>query len=258
MTITVSFVEHLLARARQSQQQGRTADAIAQLTRLAAFPELSPAVAEEVQARLGELHLKRRRFRQARRHLLAALALNPDSSRYHRLLGLALASDLHGDQGRAWRHYGRALALAPGKARWRGEAGLLAVRLGRTDEGLALLRDAHEQAPEDPVILGKLVKGLCLAGQIDEAERLVGLARFRAPRCGALAQLWLDLRLAGVRREQDSAAALARAEAEPVLLPFVRAAGGETEGAARYDGAHALPGPHLVRLRARRGCRRAP
>src|SRR5205823_4602909 len=109
---------------------------LSQLTRLASFVELSPAVAEEVQARLGELHLKRRRFRKAQRHLLAALAFDPDNPRYHHLLGLAQLHDPHGDLGRAWRHYRRALALAPGKARWRAEAGLLALRLGRFDEGL--------------------------------------------------------------------------------------------------------------------------
>jgi tetratricopeptide (TPR) repeat protein len=258
MTITVSFVDQLLARARLAQEQGRTADALAHLTRLASFPELSPAVSEEVQVRLGVLHLRRRRFRRARRHLLAVLALNPDNPRYHRLLGLALAHDLHGDHGRAWRHYSRALDLAPGKARWRGEAGLLAVRLGRTEEGLALLQQAHEQAPEDAVVLGKRVQGLCLAGQLDEAERLVRLARFRAPRCGLVSRLWFDLRLADLRRQQESAAAEDSAAVEPVLLPFARAVGEQTASGARYDGAHALPGPHLVRIRARRVSRRAP
>jgi Flp pilus assembly protein TadD len=255
MFFTLSFFEQQLQRARHCQQTGRSADALVHLQRLASFGDLPPAVAEEVQARLGELHLKRRRFRRARRHLLAALAFAPDNPRYHHLLGLALAHDTHGDLNRAWRHYRRALELAPGKARWRGEAGLLALRLGRTDDGLALLRRAHEQAPEDTAVLAKLVKGLCLAGLPDEAERLVRLARFRSPRCGALAQMWFALRLAGVRRQQETAAAARRGEDEPVLLPFIAV---EVAAGMRYDGAHALPGPHRIRLRARRGCRRTP
>jgi tetratricopeptide (TPR) repeat protein len=258
MTFTLSLVEQLLIRARHCQEIHRPAEALDHLTRLVSFPDLPPAVAEEAQARLGELHLKRRRFRKARRHLLGALAFDPDNPRYHYLLGLAQARDPRGDAGRAWRHYRRALALAPGKARWRGDAGLLALRLGRTAEGLALLREAHAQAPDDAVTLGKLVKGLCLAGRDDEADRLVRLARFRAPRCAVLARLWFDLGLSNLRKQQETAVAEARAALEPVILPFVPAVVGEEKAAARYDGAHALPGPHLVRLRARRGCRRAP
>jgi Flp pilus assembly protein TadD len=257
MTITLSLVEQLLVRACRCQELGRTADALAQLTHLASLTDLAPDIAEEVQARLGELHLKRRRFRTARRHLLAALAFDPDNPRYHRLLGWAEANDPRGDLGRALRHYRRALTVLPEKARWRAEAGLIAVRLGRTAEGLALLQKAHAEAAEDSVILGKLVKGLCLAGQIEEAEQLVRLARFRTPRCPVVARLWIDLRVAGVRRQQDTAAAEARA-GEPVLLPFVRPVGDDVENRGRYDGAHALPGPHLVRLRVRRVSRRAP
>jgi Flp pilus assembly protein TadD len=257
MTYTLSLVDQLLARARTCQETGRLADALTHLTRLASFVDLPAPVAEEVQARLGELHLKRRHFRKARRHLLAALAFHPDSARYHRLLGLALVNDPHGELGRAWRHYRRALALAPRRPRWRSEAGLLALRLGRLDQGLGLLREAHTQAPDDPIILGRLVKGLCMSGLVEEAECVVRLARFRAPRSGAVAQLWFDLKLDGLRRRQETAAAEERAAAEPVILPFCAAPTGEKE-AARYDGAHALPGPHLVRLRARRFSRRAP
>src|SRR5205085_5773634 len=105
--------------------------------------------------------------------------------------------------------------------------------------------------------LGKLVKGLCQAGLVDEAECLVRLARFRSPRCGRVARLWLDLRLARLRQRQELAEAEDRAACVPVILPFAAAARAEQAG-ARYDGGHALPGPHLVRLRGRRGCRRAP
>jgi Tfp pilus assembly protein PilF len=255
MSFGLNLVEQQLLRARRCQQIGRPADALAHLTHLACFAELPASIAEEVQARLGELHLKRRLFRKARRHLLAALAFDPDNPRYHRLLALALTSEPGSNLGRAWRHYRRALALAPGKARWRGEAGLLAVRLGRTDEGLRLLREAHAQAPDDPAILGKLVKGLCLAGLLDEAERTVHFLRFRAPHSAELARLWFDLRLARLQRQQETAAAAEREE--PVILPFVRIEQEEGPGAMRHDGAHALPGPHLVRLRIRRGCRRA-
>ncbi len=255
MTV-LNFFEQLLVRAHRCHEVGRRAEALALLGRLGRFADLPQPLAEKVRDRLGVWHLKRRHFRKARRHLLAALALDPDNPRRHRLLGLCLAADPTGDLDRAWRHYRRVLSLAPNHTRWRAEAGLVAVRLGRVDEGLLLLRQAHEQAPDDPRILGKLVKGLGLAGQPDEAVRLVRLARFRAPRCPRLGRLWFDLRLAEARRVQQTAAA--GVENEPVLLPFPDPSGAEVAGGMRYDGAHALPGPHLVRLRGRRGCRRAP
>jgi tetratricopeptide (TPR) repeat protein len=254
MDATVCFFDSLLAQARRLQQAGQSSQAIAILTRLAAFADLSADRAAEVQARLGELHLKQRRYRKARRHLRRALGLAPDSARLHHRLGYCHGNDPRGKAELALRHYHRAIDLDPDRARWRSEGGLLAVRLGRPEEGLALLRQAHEQAPDDLTVLGRLVKGLCQCGQSDEALRVVRLARFRAPRCSRLQKLQADLLLARLRRTQQTEAA--RREASPVLLPFVRAEV-ETTNAARYDELHALPGPHLVYVRARTG-RRVP
>src|SRR5262245_4381324 len=58
---TLSFVDSLLARGRYLQHLGRTYDALRIMTRLAGFRELPPAVAEEVQFRLGELQLRRKK-----------------------------------------------------------------------------------------------------------------------------------------------------------------------------------------------------
>jgi Flp pilus assembly protein TadD len=252
MTTTVCFFDSLLAQARRLQQAGQSSQAIQALTRLAALADLPADTAAEVHARLGELHLKRHRFRKARRHLRRALGLAPDSARLHHRLGLCHGNDPRGQAERARRHYRRAIDLDPDRPRWRGEAGLLAIRLGRMDEGLSLLRQAHEQVPDDVNVLGQLVKGLCQTGQPDEALRLVRLARFRSPRCRRLQKLQADLLLARLRRSQETESACQRPD--PVILPFLRAEV-EATGEARYDGPHALPGPHLVYVRASAGCR---
>ena len=256
MSQTLCFFDALLRQARRLQQAGQSCQAGTTLAKLLSFPDLPAEAAAEAHARAGELHLKARRFRKARRHLRAALKLAPDAARLHHRLGYALANDPRGDGAKALRHYRRALELAPDQARWRCEAGLLAVRLGLTDDGLVLLRQAHNKAPSDPVTLAKLVNGLAQAGQPDEALRVVRLARFSSPRCERTRKLEADLLLARLRRDQEQAGAGQRAEEAPVILPFPAPQLPRTNG-VRYDGPQTLPGPHRARVSARIG-RRAP
>jgi tetratricopeptide (TPR) repeat protein len=258
MAYTLNLVDELLSRAIRLHDAGQWREALCVLQRLLGF-DLSPAVAEQAHARLGEILLKRRRYRPARRHLRGALRLRPDCARYHFLLGLAWHADPCGDRERAARHYRRSLTLAPRQVRCRGEAGLLAIEQGQTGKGLALLRQAVEQAPGEAGAVGRLVKGLCLAGRREDALAVARTALFQAPRCLRLRRLWADLHLAGLRRQQDLDAAQQAADEEPVLLPFVRLVGGPRKAAElRHDEAAALPGPHLVRLRPRLHRRRVP
>ena len=62
MTTTLNFHDHLLSLGRKYQEVGRFADAETLLGRLSGFRELPAAAAEEAQARLAELHLRRRQF----------------------------------------------------------------------------------------------------------------------------------------------------------------------------------------------------
>src|SRR5262245_406305 len=86
MYTPLNLFDQLLCQARRHLQLGRHREATTLFTRLAGFRELPADVAEETQARLAQLHLKRRRFAQARRHLTAALRYQPDNARYHYLL----------------------------------------------------------------------------------------------------------------------------------------------------------------------------
>src|SRR5262249_9452941 len=107
--------------------------------------------------------------------------------------------------------------------RCRADYGLLAVRMGRTEEGLARLRQAAMQNPDDPGVVGKLAKGLRLAGQGEEARRELRAALFRNPRVPRFHQLWAEYQLDTRRRREAARAERAGGEGEgPVLLPFVR------------------------------------
>jgi Flp pilus assembly protein TadD len=262
MTETLNLFDELLLRARRLQDAGQWRDALGLLARLASFRDLPPSIAEEAHARQGEILLKKRRYRSARRHLRATLRFRSDCARHHFLLGLALHADPEGDREQAAHHYQRSLELAPGQIRCRGEAGLLAIEQGRTDEGLALLRQAVEQAPADSGAIARLVKGLFQAGRSEEALAPVRKALFQSPRNPHLRKLFLDIQFAGIRRQQMMQAAGAREEHDgPLLLPFVLPANSSPTAPPpwRHDeAAAALPGPHVVRMRARADRRRAP
>src|SRR5262249_46205400 len=149
----------------------------------------------------------------------------PDSARLHFLLGLAYHHDPAGDHDRALAHYRRALRLSPRHVRCLGEAGLLAVHLGRVEFGLKLLRRAVRLVPGDANAVRRLTEGLQLAGQPEEALPAVRHALFVQPRCTTLRRLWMSLQIDGIRRSQCNEQA-AEAGEGPRILPFLRPVGG--------------------------------
>jgi tetratricopeptide (TPR) repeat protein len=249
MSHTLNLIDHLLALGRRYQELGRLRDAVQVLSRLSAFRDLPGEAAEEAQARLAELHLKRRRYQLARRCLTAALTRRPDEARYHRLMATAVLAEDRGDLDRAADHYRRAVDLDGDDAVCLAEYGVLTVRLGRTDEGLARLRRAVERAPDDPEVVGKAAKGLRLAGRPDEARDLLRAALFRNPRAPRFRKLWAELQYQQLRRRQQHGGrgrAAGPADDGPVLLPFAPAppqTAPATPG-ARSDGPAPPAPPH--------------
>lgn len=245
MSDIFSLTDHRIERARRLTAAGQLAAAAEQLHALEALP-LPPARAEEVQRLLAEGYLRRRRFRKAHAHLRQAIRFAPRCSRYWFLLGLAVASHHRGRTEKALRYYRRSLKLAPNQARCRAEAGLLCVRLGRTEAGLRLLREASRRGRGDAGLVGKLVRGYREAGRPAEARSAVQAARFAAPHCPKLRQLWFDLQASRLCREQETRQA--HMDTAPVLLPFLRVA-----AEPRSDrSALVLNGPACLRLRPRK------
>jgi Flp pilus assembly protein TadD len=241
----LNLVDGLLLIGRRHQEFGRLRDALTVLTRLTGFRELPPVVAEEVSARLGELQLRRHQYRRARRHLVAALRHDPANARYHHLLATALREDGEAHWERAARHFRRSLELDPQQTDCLVEFGLFAVRLGYTDEGIRHLRQACALKPADPAILGKLVKGLRLAGRGDEVRAELRAALFRNGRDRRFRQLWDDFQFQQLRQKQRHPGI---EDDGPVLLPFVPGAR-PVSGKARlrHDRPSPLPPPHAAR-----------
>jgi tetratricopeptide (TPR) repeat protein len=256
MHVTINLFDHLLETGRRYQEVGRHQDAVRVLTRLSSFRQVPAEVAEEAQARLGELHLKRRKFARARRHLTAALRHRPNEARYHHLMGRACQEEDRGDLERATKHYRRSLELDALAVPCLVDFGLLAIRLGRHQEGLARLREAVALAPDDPTVTAKLVKGLRHLGQPDEARAEVRAALFRNSRDPRFRRLWNEYQFRELRQKQQARRHHAADDAndEPVLLPFVRPAANEPR-TIRHDGPATVAPPHKPRTPRRSGRR---
>src|SRR5258708_4561500 len=136
MSRTLNLCDHLLSQGRHFQQLGVDHLALRSLTRLARLRELPPPIAEETQSRLAELLLKQGKFTQARRHLAAALAHQPDNAAYHHLMAVALEEDPKGDRDLALEHYRRSVEFDADNPYYHCDAVLFALRHGATDEAL--------------------------------------------------------------------------------------------------------------------------
>ena len=258
MSGTLNLIDRLLAIGRNLQKVHQHSRARQYLGRLAALPDLPAEIAEEVQVRLGEIALRRKQYRRARRHLSIALLHQPDSARYHWLMGRALQKGPGRDLERAAAHYEKAIASEPEQPRCLAAYGLLLLRLDRKEEGLAALSRAVDLKPNDPAIVNKLVNGLCRTGRANEAESVLRAARFRNPREARFQRLWNDFMFQRLHKKQQ-----ARREAAPdawteekasAILPFIRpAATTLAEGTIRQDQAEPLAGPHLRRPARRSG-----
>jgi Tfp pilus assembly protein PilF len=230
MSITINLVEHLLSLGRKFQEMGRTADALQTLYRLSRFKELPSAVAEEIQYRLGQMHLNARRFKRARRHLLAAIRHQPDFAEYHFLFARALRADDQGDLDRAARFYRRALQMDPDNASCLVEYGLLAIQLGRTDDGLKRLRKAVDLAPNDPDVISQAATGFRQAGQADEARKVLQRGMFLNCQDGRFRKAWEGFKAEELLERQEfnrlQKERLTLAPEGPTLLKFVPPAKG--------------------------------
>jgi tetratricopeptide (TPR) repeat protein len=259
MDTTYNLVELLLARGRRCQEQGRLREAAQVLCRLAGFRELPGGVAEEVQARLAEVQLKRRKYQRARRHLSAALVHNPNSGRYLHLMAAAFATGDGSDLQRSIDCYRKALEAEPDQVECLCECGLLEVREGQTADGLARLRRAVELAPENAGVLAKLVKGLRLAGRGDEARSELRAGLFRNPRNPRFRKLWNEYQFKQLRRRQEQERVgeqtVRLTQKGPTLLPFVRPADSprhiDAPAETRVDGPETVPAPHRLRIAPR-------
>jgi tetratricopeptide (TPR) repeat protein len=253
MSRTLNLIDCLLARGRHLQKIGREQDALHTFERLAGFRQLPRPVAEETQVRLAELLVDRGEFQSARRHLAAALIQKPTSARYHFLMASALEADDKGDDRRALEHYRMSLEIDGDQPECLGEAGILALRLGKVVEGLKWLRRAVELAPDEAEAVARLAEGLQEIGRSEEARMTLRAALFRNPRDGQFRKLWNEFHFHELREDQESARETrweSVEEERPVLLPFLRPVSAPARASGkriRRDPAAPLPPPHVPR-----------
>jgi Tfp pilus assembly protein PilF len=160
-----------------------------------------------------------------------------------------LAED-RGDLERAADHFRRSLVLDGTQAMCRADYGVLAVRLGHTEDGLAQLRQAIELAADDAEVIARVVKGFRLAGRADEARDVLRAALFRQPKSPRFRKLWNEFQFQQLRQRQQAERQKrpgAEADDGPLLLPFVRPADDGSAPGVRHDGPATVPAPHLPR-----------
>ncbi|HEY1380812.1 MAG TPA: tetratricopeptide repeat protein [Gemmataceae bacterium] len=217
---TLNLCECLLHMGRDWQSAGRLVEASRVLLRLAGFRDLPAVIAEEAHARLATIFLQLREFKKARRHLTSVLFFRPSHAPYYFQLASALHHDDEADPFRAVRYYRQALRLDPDQPRWWADFGRLLLQTGKTQKGVGALRKAVSLDADDPVIVGRLVEGLCLADRCGEARKVLREARFRHPRDARFRKLWNDFQFRQVSESQGEKPVAP----EPVILPFVRRA----------------------------------
>ena len=250
MSRTLPFAQHLLAMGRNLERLGQNHAASQLLSRLATFREVPQDLAEDTQLRLAELHLKCGHFKKARRHLASVLAVRPDNGQYHFLMAGAVEDDDTCDPRRALAGYRRCTKLDPANPEYWCALGVLALRLGETDEGLHALRRAHKLAPEDHEILSQAAEGLRDEGKTAEVNQLLKAALFRNPRDQRIRDLWMEHKLQLLYAGQQEAEQPGghSDQRDPVILPFTRPTPKEsTPGNKRIrrDLPSGTPGPKL-------------
>jgi tetratricopeptide (TPR) repeat protein len=261
---------------------GQRADALTQLTRVLAHPDLPADLAAEGHRFAGELALELERHATARRHMKAALALNPADASAQFLLGRAWEEDPDGCDRRAAICFRRAVELDGANALYRASFGRAAARCARVKRGTREILAASASAAGDVAVVRIAVGGLLEMGRIDDARQVLAKARFLCPGNNELTALWERLKFEAARHSQQQAARARKTgktgktrgdtrdaqdaqfatDGDRVTLPFVRPVGSgaghprqdEPRGTVRRDGP-SFPRPHLARLPARRADR---
>ena len=241
--------------ARSLARSGRRTAALAQLRRLLSRPDLPVALAADANRLAAELLIETEDFAKARRHLRAALGLQPENARSHYLAGLAFERDPAGDDRRAAVRFKKASEAEPANPVYRAAFGRAAVRCDRVKLGVRELVAAADAAPDNIAVLRVVVDGLREAGKLRAARRVLVKARFLCPRSAEVRRMWERVRFetarAGQRNTKGTQDAQFATEGALFTLPFVRvvgsAAGGKATGWVRGD-VISLPRPHLARL----------
>jgi TolB-like protein/Flp pilus assembly protein TadD len=152
-------------------------------------------------------------LRRAHADALKAISLAPNLGEAHMALAFLFESDLNFTD--ASQEYARALDLAPGRARLVRNYALFAVKMGRTEAGLAAGRRAVTLDPLSGDTHIALGQALVLARRYDEALAVLNEVKALNPAPGGDEHLWT-----GYAYYQKGDLQNARAACESVNPPF--------------------------------------
>jgi len=250
MTSSINLIDRLIAQSRRLVFMGRRVEARRRLDKLLAFPEVPADIRVEAHRLLAEIHLDSQCYRKARRHLLAALGLQPESAEIHYQLATVLDLEPDMPPKRASRYFRKALELKPDEARYWSGFGQICLRLGREKAAFGAFVAAADLAPMDTEIIDEIADGLCFLGRDEDARAVLMAARFRLGHSAELEQLWNRFRFLQLQRTQHAERRReALAQGEAVVLQFVSARAGSEPKASepgsilRHD-RQSRPAPH--------------
>jgi len=248
MSRMLTFTQDGWSVAKRFARIGRRIEALKHLNRLLVCPDLPVGIAGEARRLAAEIELERQRFGAARRHLKAALGLEPNEAEIYYLIGRSFEEDPEGADERALRWYRKALSLSPSSAHYSAALGRAAIRCNHVTFGTTHLSKAAEEAAGDLTVIRIVVEGFLEAGNTGEARRVITRSRFLCPG-RVLDQLDQRTRFEDARRSQRrKQEAPIATDGEVRSLPFLRVVG----GSVRRD-MGSRPTPHLQRLRFDRG-----
>jgi Flp pilus assembly protein TadD len=252
MDTSINLLERLLAQGRRLLGMGRRGEARRHLEKLLALGGAPTHQRIEAHQLLGEIHVDAQRYRKARRHLVAALGLQPNCAETHFQLAMTLDLDPDADPKRAAKYFRKALEHKPDEARYWAGYGQICLRLGRDKAAYGAFIAAADLAPNSVNVIDEITDGLCFLGKEEDARAVLTAARFRLGHDAELEQLWNRFRFLQLHRKQQAARRRqALAEGEAVILPFVPSK--ETSGPKgepvilRHDRL-SRPAPHMTRL----------
>ncbi|AWM37827.1 hypothetical protein GobsT_41430 [Gemmata obscuriglobus] len=264
MSRTLTLIQTGWESIRATATSGRKTDALAQLDRLLARPDVPADILRDGSKLAAELALDGGRFVAARRHLKTVLALDASDARACYLTGRAWEEDPDGCDRRAMLAYRKATLLDGTNATFRAAFGRAAVRCGKVKCGAREMRAAADQTPGNIEVIRVVVRGLLEANRPSAARKVLERASFLNPGGAELTSLFGRVRFETARQAQRQAekaseytrhaqdAQFAR-DGDRVLLPFVRIAGGigpkRDDVAVRTD-VVSFPRPHFARLRS--------
>jgi tetratricopeptide (TPR) repeat protein len=249
MSRTLNLIDILLTTARHLFKVGRLTEALESLTKLSGFRQVPESVTEEIQALLGEIYFQQEKYKQARRHLTAAIALRPLKAEYFYRMAVAIDEDEFADRKRAAMYYARATELEPSEPIYWADFGSYLFTIGKSKEALKATRRAFTVGITNAEIVGQVADVLRREGLHGEATSKLRSALFHNHGAQAFRQLWHRHQYQMIYAEQQRKRRLASGVPDhPVLLPFVPAPSQGKyltlgEKTIRIDQAEALAGP---------------